>query len=108
MRKRLNLQQLRIVASSSKALHCFLQRPQNGFEYSSERQEISGVFAQQLWCCIDLQTKVKSLGSGQDGGQHQRGVEAYLAAPTATKKQKLSNGAVGNSGEKKKKWARKR
>jgi len=50
-----------------------------------------------------LKSKVKSLGTAQTAAQQQKGVDAYLAAPTSGKKQKLQNGHVGDSGEKKKK-----
>lgn len=56
-----------------------------------------------LMVILDMQSKVKSLGTGQTTAQQQKGVDAYLAAPTSGKKQKLQNGHVGDSGEKKKK-----
>jgi hypothetical protein len=67
----------------------------------------SVVFISHVLACLmvvlDMQSKVKSLGTAQTAAQQQKGVDAYLAAPTSGKKQKLQNGHVGESGEKKKK-----
>lgn len=58
-----------------------------------------------LMVILDMQSKVKSLGTAQTTAQQQKGVDAYLAAPISGKKQMLQNGNLGDSGGKKKRKA---